>query len=135
MINAPIFDLTGDIVAPWIESKNEIVINTPSSDVINTTAIANTKNTTTVNPMSSVANEVASQPPEKKMKIIQKTRTFMHDGYQQVETYNELVPCDDEEMTDKPVINALTNATQTPSAAPAQTKSKQSSMMSFFKKK
>jgi hypothetical protein len=63
----------------------------------------------------------------------------MHDGYQQVETYNELVSCDDEDLervraTENPDSNF--SASQAPAPQiPAQPKSKQSSMMSFFKKK
>lgn len=141
MINAPIFDFSGEIEAPWIEkSKNEIIITNPPIESLNIqTDKSNTIDSTTAS--NTKIDEVASQPPEKKMKMIQKTRTFMHDGYQQVETYNELVPCDDEDFervraTENPDSNFSASQSQAPAPQiPAQPKSKQSSMMSFFKKK
>lgn len=140
MINAPIFDLSGEIEAPWIDSKNEIIIENPISIESLNIQANNDTNITTATTIATVdVHEVDSQPPGKKMKMIQKTRSFIHDGYQKVETYNELVPCDDdnEEMETKAhtaaeaIIPAPTPATQTQ----AQPKSKQSSMMNFFKKK
>ncbi len=131
MINVPIFDVAGEIEAPWID-KTENTISYVQSGVQNAQISSNKPASSTTTPntqptvINPVENEVASQPPGKKMKMVQKTRTFMHDGYQQVETYNELVPCDDNELE-----IAKTQPTQP--AAPA--KAKQSSMMSFFKKK
>lgn len=132
MINVPIFDVIGEIEAPWIESKvPEIITNIPTERV-EPAAIVQSGNPVvqSAQPLSQTSQPdhtiEASQPPGKKMKMVQKTRTFMHDGYQQVETYNELVEVEEEETRVE---------TPKPAAPAAQTKSKQSSMMSFFKKK
>ena len=141
MINAPIFDLSGEIEAPWIDSKNEIIINNPVNiESLNISAQANNSTTTTTATATAAivdVHEVDSQPPGKKMKMIQKTRSFMHDGYQQVETYNELVPCDDEdeEMESKTQTAEIIKPALAAKQTQAQPKSKQSSMMNFFKKK
>lgn len=136
MINVPIFDVTGEIEAPWIDKTDNIItsVQPGANNGVQNAHISTNKPTSSVmsNTQTVVTNdaahEIASQPPGKKMKMVQKTRTFMHDGYQQVETYNELVPCDDNEMEE-----TITKTQPSQPAAPA--KAKQSSMMSFFKKK
>jgi len=141
MINAPIFDLSGEIEAPWIDSNNEIIINNAVNiESLNINMQANNSTTTTTATTTAIVDvhEVDSQPPGKKMKMIQKTRSFMHDGYQQVETYNELVPCNDEEeeeIESKTQTAEITKPGPVATQTQAQPKSKQSSMMNFFKKK
>lgn len=138
MINVPIYDLPGEIVAPWIDSEAFPAIQ--SSDEVKLAAM--TKESLEISeepkkdeasfvnrPIESQSSEsVDAPPPGKKMKMIKTTRTFMQNGYQMTETVNELVPCDDNEDVEMESAPAAK-----PAAAPV--KAKQSSMMSFFKKK
>lgn len=133
MINVPIFDLPGEIEAPWINSDNfpkmqsseEVKLATMTKESLEITEETKGK------PDEAIDESVDAPPPGKKMKMIKTTRTFMQNGYQMTETVNELVPCDDNdvEMEHTPVEQPAVSTT----AAPA--KAKQSSMMSFFKKK
>ena len=140
MINVPIFDLPGEIIAPWIDSKDFPKIQ--NSDEIKLAAMTKESLEITEEPriatISAEGNNgpiethtefVDAPPPGKKMKMIKSTRTFMQNGYQMTETVNELVPCDDDDVDMESVTSAKTAA-----AAPP-VKAKQSSMMSFFKKK
>lgn len=134
----PIYNLPGEIVAPWIDSEAFPAIQ--SSDEVKLAAM--TKESLEISeepkkdeaifvnrPIESQSSEsVDAPPPGKKMKMIKTTRTFMQNGYQMTETVNELVPCDDDEDVEMESAPAAK-----PAAAPV--KAKQSSMMSFFKKK
>lgn len=143
MINVPIFDLPGEIEAPWINSENFPKIQ--SSEESKLAAMTKESLEITEEPTnedeaksddrhtaSSIAESesVDAPPPGKKMKMVKTTRSFMQNGYQMTETVNELVPCDDNDVGMEPVMEQPAAAA---TAAPA--KAKQSSMMSFFKKK
>ena len=148
LINVPIYDLPGEIEAPWINSENfpkiqnneevilaamikrSVEITEEPTNELNTTSDNDRPNETPTVPNESGD---AAPPPGKKMKMVKSTRTFMQNGYQMSETVNELVPCDDTDV-DMESNNALP-AQQPVVVAAAPAKAKQSSMMSFFKKK
>lgn len=143
MINVPIYDLAGEIQAPWIDTDNFPAL--PSSDEVKLSKLADTltvEESDKDEPMEQVKivlapkksepahdDLVSQQPPGKRMKMIKKTRTFMENGYQMTEVINELVECEEGEEVEivAPVVPVAPSATAT--------KPKQSSMMSFFKKK
>lgn len=144
LINVPIFDMKGEIEAPWIDSSKIPEIET--TDYMASMKISNQKHpeiqskadvqvpSASTNSQSQAqpadSFESQSQPPEKKMKTVPTVRTFMHNGYQMTEVVNELVPCYGDKEEDSTNITAAVK----PAAAPPA-KSKQSSMMNFFKKK
>ena len=142
MINVPIYDVIGEIEAPGIDSSSIKIIHPihpPSAAVVVEETVDNHLASAAENlqvvenpqiPISNRVDESSSQPPNKKMKLVKKTRTFMQNGYEMVEHYNEMVPCEEEEDELSETVSVKQSA-----AAPPQTKSKQSSMMSFFKKK
>lgn len=146
LINVPIFDLAGEIEAPWIDSNkfpkietcDEVALKISEQKLISEEEeesikedeiTSSSKQAPPVQPQS----KTDSQPPEKKMKMVPTVRTFMHNGYQMTEVVNEHVPCDGAEDTSS--ANSTTTSKPTPDVSSVPAKSKQSSMMNFFKKK
>ena len=157
LINVPIFDLAGEISAPWIDLENfpdvskytELALdnNNPISDakvevVANLTKSVEATSLNLNNPISinSTTNKIEAEtstqgPPIKKMKMIKKTRNFVENGYQMTEVVNELVPCDDENNVDTEEVAVVKPVAAVSTAAAVNKPKQQSSMMNFFKKK
>lgn len=137
MINVPIFDLAGEIEAPWINSPDFTFYDDIKSIDFDDKIVVQVDDSNKLDP-TNVGPSAA-----KKMKMVKTTRTFMENGYQMTEVVNELVPCNDNDKDEDVKMSNDTNvpvpskATETSNvSAPAVNKPpKQSSMMNFFKKK
>ena len=136
LIDVPIFDLKGEIEAPWITKL-------PETSGIESFKIVQVDDNVDVDEdeeMEAATIQSSLIPPVKRMKTVQSVRTFMHNGYQMTEVVNELVPFADNEQEQEIeiVANAPIPITSLPLPAPPPqipAKAKQSSMMNFFKKK